>query len=114
MLNKLDFIEEEIRGIPGVKQKPKKTDALKYFFIRADQAIKLVFLEREIIIFALLQWIVIGFGYFLWVQMLDWIPEEVWRSAENSDSGSIADIVLLAWSFIIVGIVALPVGILNA
>ena len=114
MLNKLDFIKEEIRSIPGIKQKPKRAGALKYFFIRAGQAIKLVFLEREIIVFALLQWVAIGLGYFLWVQMLNWIPEEVWRSTENSDSGSIADIVLLAWSFIIVGIVALPIGILNA
>ncbi|MDO8518412.1 MAG: hypothetical protein Q7S26_03945 [bacterium] len=114
MLNKLDFVKEEIRSILGVEQKPKRIGALKYFFARIGQAVKLVFTEKEIILFALLQWVAIGLGYFLWVQMLNWIPDEVWRSAENSDSGSIADVVLLAWSFIIVGIVALPIGILNA
>lgn len=114
MLNKLDFIKEEIRNIQGVEQKPKRIGALKYFFKRIGQAVKLIFTEKEIILFALLQWVAIGLGYFLWVQMLHWIPDEVWRSAENSDSGSVVDLVLLAWSFVIVGIVALPIGIMNA
>src|SRR5690554_7569188 len=45
--------------------------------------------------------------------MLDWIPEEVWRSAAESDEGSIADWILLAWSFVCVGFAAFPVGILT-
>lgn len=113
-MNQLAFVQDEIRSIPGIEQKPKRGGAVKYFFIRAGQAIKLIFTEREILVFAILQWVAIGLGYFLWVQMLNWIPEEVWRSTETSDSGSIADYVLLAWSFVIVGIVALPVGLLNA
>jgi hypothetical protein len=113
-VNKLAFVRDEIRSIPGIEQKPKRAGAVKYFFVRAGQAVKLIFTEREILVFAILQWMAIGLGYFLWVQMLNWIPEEVWRSTETSDSGSIADIVLLAWSFVIVGIVALPIGILNA
>lgn len=113
-MNKLAFVRDEIRNIPGIEQKPKRGGAVKYFFIRAGQAIKLIFTEQEILVFAILQWVAIGLGYFLWVQMLDWIPEEVWRSTETSDSGSVADLVLLAWSFVIVGIVALPIGILNA
>lgn len=113
-MNKLAFVRDEIRSIPGIEQKPKRGGAIKYFFVRAGKAIKLIFTEREILVFAILQWVAIGLGYFLWVQILNWIPEEVWRSTETSDSGSIADIVLLAWSFVIVGIVALPIGILNA
>ncbi len=75
---------------------------------------KIIVQEREILVFSVLQWVSIGFGYFLWVQVLSWIPEEVWRSTETSDSSSSADYVLIAWSFVIVGIVALPLGILNA
>lgn len=113
-MNKLAFVRDEVRSIPGIEQKPKRGGAIKYFFVRAGKAIKLIFTEREILVFAILQWVAIGLGYFFWVQVLNWIPEEVWRSTETSDSGSIADIVLLAWSFVIVGIVALPIGILNA
>jgi hypothetical protein len=45
--------------------------------------------------------------------MLDWIPEEVWGSAVESDEGSIANWILLAWSFVCVGVAAFPVGILT-
>jgi hypothetical protein len=73
-----------------------------------------MFKEKEIFTFALLQWAVIGAGYYLWVQMLNWIPSEVWKSAEHSNGGSIADIVLLLWSFVCVGIVAYPLSILSS
>ncbi len=63
--------------------------------------------------FGLLQWTAIGIGYLLWVQMLDWIPEEVWRDAAESDGSSAADWILLAWSFVCVGVAAFPVGILT-
>jgi hypothetical protein len=69
--------------------------------------------EKEIIVFALLQWAVIALAYLLWVQMLDWIPEEVWRSAEKSDSTSISDFILLAWSVVCVGLAAFPIGTLT-
>ncbi len=114
-MSDLDFVKEEIHRLPGLaEQKPKFGSALKFFFVRAGRAIKLIFTEKELITFALLQWVAIGLGYYLWVQMLGWIPEEVWRSTETSRHGSIADIVLLLWSFVIVGIVALPVGVLSA
>ncbi|MFT7533518.1 MAG: hypothetical protein ACI9FD_004555 [Gammaproteobacteria bacterium] len=63
--------------------------------------------------FALLQWITIALAYLLWVQMLDWILEAVWRSAENPDSTSIADYILLAWALVCIGIAAFPIGILT-
>lgn len=46
--------------------------------------------------------------------MLYWIPEEVWRSAENSNGGSIADLVLFGWIFVCVGMAALPLGIFSS
>jgi hypothetical protein len=113
-LKKLDFVKEEIHKIPGSDKKPRRGTALKYFFVSTRESIGLIFKEKEIIFFALLQWVAIALGYYLWIQMLNWIPEEVWRSTENSDSGSIADVVLLLWSFVVVGLVALPIGILTA
>ncbi len=114
MFSRLDFVREEIHNIPSTAQKPQRVTAFKYFFGRLLEAIKLVLFEKEIIVFAILQWIVIGIGYYLWVQILGWIPDDVWRSVEESDSSSIVDIILLIWSFIIVGLVAFPLGILTA
>lgn len=114
-INELDFVRQDIKAILGIDKKPSWGSSLKYFFKRVGQAASLTFAEeREIIPFILLQWLTIALGYYLWVQMLHWIPTGVWQSTENSNSGSVADIVLLAWSFVVVGIVALPLEILSA
>ena len=84
-MNKLAFIKAEINYLNGVDQKPGKIKSLKSFFSRLGYAAKLIFLEKEIITFAMLQWASIALGYYLWVQMLDWIPEEVWKSTESSN-----------------------------
>jgi uncharacterized membrane protein len=111
VLNKIDFVRDEIKDLPDIDKKP--SGGIGEFSSKVGYAISLSVKEKEIYFYALLQWVCIGFGYLLWVQMLDWIPEEVWRSTEDSDEGSIADIVLLAWSFVCVGLVAFPVGILT-
>ncbi len=110
-----DQVKNEINHFSSFQeQRPPKTEAVKGFFGRIGYALKLVFLEKEIITFSLLQWVAIGIGYYLWVQMLGWIPEEVWRSAEKSDEGSIADVILIAWSFVCVGVAAFPLSIFSA
>ena len=111
ILNQIDFVRDEIKNIPGIDKKP--SGGITSFGSRIGYAISLAFREKEIITFVLLQWAAIGLGYLLWVQMLDWIPEEVWRTAAESDEGSIVDVILLVWSFVIVGLVAFPVGILT-
>lgn len=111
LLNKIDFVRDEIKDIPNIDKKP--SGGISSFSARISYAISLGFKEKEIFLFGLLQWASIGIGYLLWVQMLDWIPEEVWRSAAESDEGSIADWVLFAWSFVCVGVAAFPVGILT-
>lgn len=111
LLNKIDFVRDEIKDIPDVDKKP--SGGIGSFGSRVGYAISLGFKEKEIIFFGLLQWASIGIGYLLWVQMLDWIPEEVWKSSAESDEGSIADWILLAWSFVCVGVAAFPVGILT-
>lgn len=111
LLNKIDFVRDEIKDIPNIDKKP--SGGIRSFSSRISYAISLGLKEKEIFFFGLLQWASIGIGYLLWVQMLDWIPEEVWRSAAESDKGSIADWILLAWSFFCVGVAAFPVGILT-
>lgn len=110
-LNEIAFVRDEIRKLPGIDKKP--SGGIAKFGSRIGYAFFLCFKEKEIFVFMLLQWAAIGIAYLLWVQMLDWIPEEVWRSAARSDDGSIADWVLLAWSFVCVGVAAYPVGILS-
>jgi hypothetical protein len=110
-LNDLAFVRDAVRDIPGIGTRPR--GGIGSFCARVGYALSLGFREKEIVAFGLLQWAAIGSGYLLWAQMLDWIPEEVWRSAIESGKGSVVDLVLLAWSFVCVGLVAYPVGILS-
>ncbi len=96
------------------EDKPNKRESLSYFGRCISYSSELIFKEKEIITFAILQIVCIALGYYLWVQMLDWIPEEVWKSTKDSDSGSPADIVLLLWSFFCVGLTTYPLGLLTA
>ena len=111
LLNKIDFVRDEIKDIPNIDKRP--IGGIGSFSSRIGYAISLGLKEKEIFLFGLLQWVSIGVGYLLWVQVLDWIPEEVWRSTAESDEGSIVDLILLGWSFVCVGFVAFPVGILT-
>ena len=101
---------QEYKDLP----RPNKKESLSYFGRCVFYSLKLILTEKEIITFSLLQLVCIGLGYYAWVQMLGWIPEEVWESTRHSDSGSSADIVLLLWSFFCVGLVTYPLGILTA
>ena len=106
LFNTIDFVRDEIKTIPNIgKHQP---GGVGKFASRIGYALILGFKEKEIFLFGLLQWLVIGLGYLLWAQMLDWIPEEVWRSADKSNNGSIVDWVLLIWSFVCVGGCRLP------
>lgn len=109
-----DGAKNEINQLESIKDKPDKDVAVKGFFSRVTYTFRLTMQEKEIITFAILQWTAIAIGYYLWVQMLDWIPAEVWKSAAESDNGSIADYVLIAWSFVCVGVAAFPLSIFSA
>ena len=111
ILKKIEFIRDEIKDIPGIDKKP--SGGIRSFSSRISYALSLGFKEKEIFFFGLLQWASIGIGYLLWVQMLDWIPSEMWKSSARSEVGSIADWILLAWTFVCVGVAAFPVGILT-
>ncbi len=107
-------LQRDVLEVFEKEEKSSKKESLIGFFSNIGYAVKLIFKEKEIIVFAALQLIVIGLGYYLWVQMLEWIPEDVWESAKNSDKGSPADIILLLWTFVCVGLVTYPLGLLSA
>lgn len=93
---------------------PGLGESMAAFWRRTVFSVKLIFLEKELITFAVLQWLCIAAGYYLWIQMLGWIPEEAWRQAAHSRGATPGDLILFAWSFVVVGLVAFPLGILSA
>ena len=109
ILKQLHFVREEISEIPGIDEKPK--GGVESFVSRISYALSLGLKEKEIFFFGLLQWTAIALAYLLWVQMLDWIPEEIWEIAAESDDLSPADIILMIWSFFCIGVASYPVGI---
>jgi len=112
-LGEMDAVKNEVYAITNAAPHPAGGDALADFWRRTKFSVRLMFLEKEIITFALLQWACIGLGYYLWVQMLGWIPEEAWQRASDSKGGSPGDYILLAWSFVCVGLTAFPLGVLS-
>jgi len=111
VFRQLDFVRNNIQNIQGIRNKP--SGSIGHFGHRARRAVRLIMQEKEIIFFAILQWVTIGLTYLLWVQMLDWIPEDVWEASRSRKGGSAADWILIIWSFFCVGIAAYPIGILT-
>ncbi len=113
-LAEMRAVRDEIHEHKAAADRPGRMTAMRGFCARAGYAFKLLFVEPQLIVLALMQWIVIALGYYLWVQMLGWIPEPVWETAADADGASIVDLILLLWSLVIVGLVAFPLGILSA
>lgn len=109
--DQLDFVRDQVRGLPGIKQKP--SGGIGKFASRARYAVGLCVREKEILVFAVLQWTAVALGYVLWLQIIYWIPESIWRSAAESDGTSLADWILIGWGFVCVGVAAYPIGILT-
>lgn len=114
ILEKLKLIQARISSLEGIEKKPNKIESCKGFCSRSAYAFKLMFSEKEIFFFALLQWIAVAVGYFLWVQILYLVPEEVWQEAEKSDDTSAVDLILIAWTFICIGVATFPLGLFSA
>lgn len=110
----MDSVRNEIGGMAGIRDNvPSLGEGLAGFWARTKFSVRLILLEKELITFALLQWACIALGYYLWIQMIGWIPEAAWERASHSDSATIGDLILFLWSFFCVGIVAFPLGILS-
>lgn len=97
------------------------TDNLPVFFRELRRAVRLITEEKEIIAFAILQWIVIAVAYVIWTAILDWIPESVWNEVaakeRNGGEGTdfiLVNLVLLGWSFVIVAAASYPLSVLSS
>lgn len=110
----LDTLKQDSYDISKKESKPGKLDSAGSFLDNGYSSFKFILSEKENLLFAFLQYAVIGLGYFIWVEALDWIPKEVWESSNESDGNHIANVLLLLWSFVCVGLVAYPLGILTA
>ena len=96
----------------GAKKKIWKGKNLADFSGRIVYAIGLMFKEKEIILFALLQWAVIGMVYRLWVECIGWIPMEVWES-EDEVASFLPQLLFGVWSLFCVALASYPIGILT-
>jgi len=114
IIKEFNLTKESIKDIGQIQTQPDKKEGLKSYFGYLLEVWNLTLREKEIITFALLQLASIAVGYYLWAQMLRWIPPEVWKSAEHSRHASLPDLILLAWSFVCVGVAALPLSIFSA
>jgi len=114
IVKEFNLTKHGIKDINQPQIHPEKKECLKSYFSYLVVAWKLTLREKEIITFALLQLVSIAIGYYLWVQMLGWIPPEVWRTAAQSKHASWPDLILLAWSFVCVGVAALPLSVFSA
>lgn len=112
--SEMENVRKDIYAVPGMSDTRATLGAgLAGFWERAKFAAGLILREKELIVFALLQWACIAAGYYLWVEIIGWIPEEAWRRSSSSDGATIGDLILLLWSFAVVGLTAFPLGILS-
>lgn len=106
-------IKQEILEIPEVGGNPRRVWSwhnFKDFFGWTGRACRWIFEEKHILLFAFFQIVAIAAGYYLWVQMLGWIPKEVWESDEKLQNIKL-NLAVLGWSFLCVGLVSGPVAV---
>ena len=101
--------------------KPSVFSLKNFSAMRQDvaYAVKLMMQEKEILLFAALQWLVIGLAYLMWTQVLAWIPDSVWaevarESSERSSATDWANLAIWGWSILIIATAAYPLALLNA
>ena len=102
-----------------VDNEKKPESEIKTFTSRIRYALMLGLKEKEIFFFGLLQLLVIMVGYIFWLQVLNWIPQDIWNELQacidrgEDDCTGIIDIALYLWGMAIVVIISFPVGILS-
>ena len=118
--NKYDFVRDELKDLPEFSELPK--GKLKDFTSRIRYALLYGLKEKEIFFFGAMQWLSVVLAYFLWLQMLYWIPQPVWdyigeciEAPGDSDGCTVAaDIPLFLWGMLCIFLAAFPIGILSS
>lgn len=111
IINQLEELKTKSSSVAQKKVRPGKVESLGGFFNNGAVSLRFIFHEKENIVFALLQLVVIGIMYFLWAKSLSFIPEDYWRD-DNTDD--LVSVIVLLWSFVLVGIATFPLGLLTA
>lgn len=111
MKSELNTLRQKAYKETDFSENPGYLGSIGGFFTSIAASLRFVLTEKENIVFALLQWASIAVVYFIWVQGLDWIPEEIWK--EEAD-GTAADCFLLVWSLACVGFTTFSVGFFTA
>lgn len=112
--SKLESLKLESYNYAKEQQKPGSLESVSGFFSSIAASLRFVLSEKENVVFAILQWMAIIGTYFVWVQVLRWIPEEIWKDSSENNEQAAVNIVLIVWSFLCVGVVACFIGIFTA
>ena len=101
-------------------EKEKRPDLDRGQFTgRIKSALALGLKEKEIFFFGLLQLLAIMVGYTIWLQVLNWIPQEIWDDAQycidqgKDDCTGLIDLSLYLWGLAVIVVVSFPIGILS-
>jgi len=91
------------------------------FFAGIPSAVRVVAQSPQILLFAALQWMAVVLGYLAWTRVLQLIPDEAWNAIDDAVSKdehspvlALCNLTLLAWTFVVVSVVAYPVGLCSA
>lgn len=97
-------------------ENPGKLESMSGFLSESMCSLRFILCEKENFLFAFLQFVAVGLCYYLWIEALGWIPDDVWDSLKghDRDSGGLIDLLLIVWGFICIGIAAYPVGIFTS
>ncbi|MBR1399368.1 MAG: glycerophosphoryl diester phosphodiesterase membrane domain-containing protein [Alphaproteobacteria bacterium] len=112
----LEKLQKQAKTVLENNERPNKIASLGGFFSESVRSLRFILCEKENFLFALLQLVSIALCYYLWIQILNWIPEDVWKEVgkEDREHGGLIDLAVLAWGFICVGVAAFPIGILTS
>ena len=110
----LTYLKKKAEQYCKYEELPTKSSSLNSFVYLCGTSLRFILSEKENILFAFLSLAVIGAGYFLGIQILDWIPQGVWENLKEDDDNIVLNIILLIWSFICVGLISYPLGIFTA
>lgn len=118
--NNMAFVQDELKDLPELKNLPKGNT--KDFTSKISYALSLGLKEKEIFFFGLLQWVSVLLAYLLWLQMLYWIPQEVWdwigecldAPGDSEHCTVAADIPLFLWGVLCILLAAFPIGIFSS
>jgi hypothetical protein len=115
-MHELDFVAGQMVGYLASKgaaaKNPLRRENLAEFGRRSARAISLIVREKEILVFSMLQWVAIAVAYYVWVQILAWIPAETWNSASKLEETWL-NVAVTAWSLLCVAAAAYPIAVLT-